>query len=1524
MPVERVESISLEKREPSFNEKRDAIFDKIVQASPEYTRAGKIDLVSRVFEHSAEDGKRLAERFLFGPSEYRDALLTASFAIKHPKIFVLFNQAFFDMRKSKAKTEEDTEAFHERMNQMRGWLEKFDTVFSSKGEKRWRLEQWRQPLGALDDLYLDAYMERAPVRIRKDSTVSTEDTHLSVGERRAHRYLDSIAPILERRFYSAPIADALPEIASEPEFYDPQITEDAFRSVLTRHHLPADALVARFSQSRVVAFRQMDDIRRTLASQELVKEINAQLPEDYKVKFDREKRTYRIVEDENKKKSDSEENKQEKEDAEFEERVLDEIEKGPILHAIKATKSITGFDSDRAWKMRDRLERTGAFTDNLLESLVGLDSARAWELRKRFYKKNGAAILPGLIKSLAGVDSEKAWAWRDQYEIDPTLIDSVIESCAGLESARAWKLRERYEQEKTDDRKDYLAISLTGVDSVRADQMRERIQKWVFPSNMGRSIAGIESQYAIRKRHFLQQQHEDADIGYALSLIGLDTETTRKERQRWEKNKNYKLLLISSSGMATSEQWAMRERLREKDLGHIIYSLNDPVSAILRLKKREKLKSSPPWEKTEKSLEEFEDYLVGEIEKIYDREGDSRLISGFLTGLDSERAWKLRDRMRRGGEERVDARVHMIRGLDSPRAWEERRRLEAAGESWTALIRSLAGVDSPQAWDMRRRYISERDLLEERELHQCDLALIMSLTGIDTTEAWDIRESQMEVWENRNDNHAPQFLLRHLVGLDSSRAWSMRQVYIKREGFLLDIIVGLAGLDSPRAWRIREQNVQHKTLANVLMQSLIGLDTPQAQDMRLMLASHAHDESYAISLAGLYSLEAEAMREKWKKDNQEVLSLQSLNGDYRSAIAWRLAYKRTHPDVVTSGSWQPKLDLLNLVVDPTRETVRSYRERQNTTDIDEQKEITRIAFSRSPFAAEAIFNRTREDRETSRELLQTNAAIPDRAPERLAEILLERMMPERKKFAPSFGKRISSFFRREERPNLSSAFSPQDESDPVGAGFEDLGDTRPVLESREEMNELLVCGIYGAYDRSRRLWGKVPLSKRQPHPNPSKEITLTALRVEGLSQANLPLPLDGRLITERVKTMTASGKEIPIEGAATNTLGEAIVEVPKGATKIVYSVEQPFSSEPMEDVSQKSFEQFVRKLEREHGVAMTESIAKLPHDVAARVRTKSFQALSPKEKVMEIEKIVRSLGYYDKQNGDVRDEKRGKSVEEIILRCEERVEQLRENDAALAGKRFAGVCLDHAYVTIALLREAGIPSGLLQGFYISGKVARIQDAHATAFVPWPDGKGGTRIISVDGMPEAGAPEHVVRPSLAEQEAQAIASRTEDVEIAENVIRDLIEAARAGDVETIRKLKNGKLERALNVILQYEVKRSHLRAVERVLGAYWYGGLASLDPLTHAIELQKALENELTQERKRPTREEDRDSAGTRLLEIVREFASKFRRSKTSSKNAFVILDRIANASSPSLTDVEHRAFVAVIEYLRAQKMKAGK
>jgi hypothetical protein len=156
------------------------------------------------------------------------------------------------------------------------------------------------------------------------------------------------------------------------------------------------------------------------------------------------------------------------------------------------------------------------------------------------------------------------------------------------------------------------------------------------------------------------------------------------------------------------------------------------------------------------------------------------------------------------------------------------------------------------------------------------------------------------------------------------------------------------------------------------------------------------------------------------------------------------------------------------------------------------------------------------------------------------------------------------------------------------------------------------------------------------------------------------------------------------------------------------------------------------------------------------------------------------------------------------------MEELKQRHSQMSGledKLYAGVCGDFNMVVLAMLRKAGIASGMLEGFRPDTTSVTTLDAHAAAFVVWPSGKANYRIIIVDGTPSGVTPEEqallgaIQRPSLARQIAQKHENAQHLLEEAQERFAEMERILDGADVETIRELSNGVLEGVVNTILR---------------------------------------------------------------------------------------------------------------------------
>ena len=208
------------------------------------------------------------------------------------------------------------------------------------------------------------------------------------------------------------------------------------------------------------------------------------------------------------------------------------------------------------------------------------------------------------------------------------------------------------------------------------------------------------------------------------------------------------------------------------------------------------------------------------LEYFLDKGMATSKIVESLAGLDSEKAWEMRERISQVGYR--DGIVSSLTGLDSERAWEMRERFSKEGYG-RLVVQSLAGLDSEKAWEMRERFMQNGYTTD----------VVQSLAGLDSERAWEMRERISQVGYTGD-------AVQSLTGLDSYQAWEMRDKFFSQSGGRATIAQSLIGLDSERAWEMRERILQEGCTGDVA-QSLAGLNSERAWKMRERLLVDGSD-----------------------------------------------------------------------------------------------------------------------------------------------------------------------------------------------------------------------------------------------------------------------------------------------------------------------------------------------------------------------------------------------------------------------------------------------------------------------------------------------------------------------------------------------------------------------------------------------------------------------------------------------------------------------------------------------------------
>jgi len=219
-------------------------------------------------------------------------------------------------------------------------------------------------------------------------------------------------------------------------------------------------------------------------------------------------------------------------------------------------------------------------------------------------------------------------------------------------------------------------------------------------------------------------------------------------------------------------------------------------------------------------------------------------------------------------------------------------------------------------------------------------------------------------------------------------------------------------------------------------------------------------------------------------------------------------------------------------------------------------------------------------------------------------------------------------------------------------------------------------------------------------------------------------------------------------------------------------------------------------------------------------------------------------------------------------------------------------------------------------------------AHGVSFVVFPDQNNLNQVFTVDPTPTGvNANEEKLLAefrdqSIEEKEALAEAEISVEKLKAQQDLNEIEKIIGLNDLDSLKKLSNGKLEEALNTILKYEVKADNLKIINNLLSAYWYSPLNKInfnqaDNQFYFKDTLKAEINRVKNEIEINPELKDKP-AGSELFNSIKDFNTKF--NKNSGTNGLDLIDRIIDINKSELSVTEHRALTVITNYLRAKKM----
>jgi len=624
---------------------------------------------------------------------------------------------------------------------------------------------------------------------------------------------------------------------------------------------------------------------------------------------------------------------------------------------------------------------------------------------------------------------------------------------------------------------------------------------------------------------------------------------------------------------------------------------------------------------------------------------------------------------------------------------------------------------------------------------------------------------------------------------------------------------------------------------------------------------------------------------------------------------------------------EEKLELINLVHNPSKEGVEEYLKEHGKEEEKETGDDLKSSLTKSKAF---LGNLARTIKNSPRDFVDTIAARKTSAEKIIAKQIVQRLLPgvesARKPDTPSFFGGGSLFGSGDSGESITKPakkeayFASRDSKGYTGGNPEtDLNNNEVVMTSREPLSSYVISDMYGK--ESGGFWSKSYIPIDSTLRGPTRENTLTIPLSGHTGKIRLQKTLHSELTLGRIQGRKSTGEMIQVPYTV-NSLGEGVADVPPGVEDLVYSFSEAIVEETPLAISDDKLDTFKARLVREGGEDYLEEVEGLDEEVEFFVE--SIKGKSPKEKLYAIEEYVRQIGYYDFKNGETADAKNGATSPELFYLMKSRLESIRDDRNIPEGKVYAGVCDDFSKLTTAILRKAGLPSGTMTCFSPDGgKEVTVGQAHAASFVVWPTQDGKNGLYLVDGTPSGTTPEEkeklaqlgLGKQTLREKEEESIKQKKELVAGAEKDLEEIEKYLQDLTPEKIKEIDNGKLEKALNTILSYDVSYQNLSAISRILDVYRFSPLAQKDlsNLDDKIEVHTFLEREISSARESGAEEgvDRRAHPGTKLFSSVKEFARKESLSK---------LREIELLSSSVLSSPERRALSVIIKYLEAKRI----
>lgn len=311
-------------------------------------------------------------------------------------------------------------------------------------------------------------------------------------------------------------------------------------------------------------------------------------------------------------------------------------------------------------------------------------------------------------------------------------------------------------------------------------------------------------------------------------------------------------------------------------------------------------------------------------------------------------------------------------------------------------------------------------------------------------------------------------------------------------------------------------------------------------------------------------------------------------------------------------------------------------------------------------------------------------------------------------------------------------FEPVDSEESID-GDPSMENPRKLMEVSRPLHTVMIRGVYDQYDKESHLWH---MSQGLPEPSADRKTKPVIAKIPfSGGKARLPLPLYASIPLDRVVGVGKGGEAIPVK-VFHDEKGFVQVEVSSNVkvAEIMYEIQAAEAPADLTDISQREYQAWAKTKQTDQTEKETREIQKsLPPECSNFLKT--IENESPQQRVIKIERFVRSIGFYDFANKETFGSKRHVDLSRRMEVMRTRMNELHERHPQIAEQKIlAGVCTDFQELTTAMMKASGLRAGRLAGLRVSGEQATVADSHALSYVEWPDKNGERQIIPVDGTP----------------------------------------------------------------------------------------------------------------------------------------------------------------------------------------------